>query len=102
MANKRDNVSETFKLQIFEAISTIRKSRKRPDGKAIQEYINNSCAGNINESFVLDSLRSNRVTDSYFELVLKSLKDHIVSLENQLRNKQYIIEELLKKLSKLF
>ena len=45
---------------------------------------------------------SNRVTDSYFELVLKSLKDHIVSLENQLRNKQYIIEEFLKKLSKLW
>ena len=56
MANKRDNVSETFKLQIFEAISTIHKSGKRPDGKAIQEYINNSCAGNISESFVLDNL----------------------------------------------
>ena len=175
MANKRDNVSETFKLQIFEAISTIHKSGKRPDGKAIQECINNSCAGNISESFVLDNLHilvdqnillnkptsfgdsyyivesncsdkcnipkdcdtrlnvvhknmqedngkntnsaypknitvkqdastntSNRVTDSYFELVLKSLKDHIVSLENQLRNKQYIIEEFLKKLSKLW
>ena len=36
-------------------------------------------------------------TDSYLELVLISLKDHIVSLENQLRGKQYIIEELLKK-----
>ena len=43
---------------------------------------------------------SNRVdkgTDSYLELILKSLRDHIVSLENQLRDKQYIIEELLKK-----
>ena len=50
----RDNVSETFKL---EAISTILKSRKRPDGEAIQEYINNSGAGNINESFVLNNLR---------------------------------------------
>ena len=36
-------------------------------------------------------------TDGYFELVLKSLRDHIVSLENQLRDKQYIIEELFKK-----
>ena len=35
--------------------------------------------------------------DSYFELVLKSLKDLIVSLENQLRDKQYIVEELSKK-----
>ena len=50
----RDNVSETFKL---EAISTILKSRKRPDGEAIKEYINNSGAGNINESFVLNNLR---------------------------------------------
>ena len=187
MANGRDNVSETFKLQILEAISTIRKNRNRPDGKTIQEYINHSSAGNINESFVLDNLRvlvdqniilnkptssgdsyyivesnssdkciipidcdtplnvvhknmqgdngknrnnaypknitviqdtstntSNRVTvtqdastsasnrvakgtDSYLDLVLKSLRDHIVSLENQLRDKQYIIEELLKK-----
>ena len=187
MANGRDNVSETFKLQNFEAMSTIRKSRKHPDGKAIQEYINNSGARKINESFVLDNLRilvdqnillnkptsfgdsyyivesncsdkckipidcdtplkvvqknmqrdndkntnspcpknitvtqdastntSKRVTvtqdasnsasncvdngtDGYFELVLKSLRDHIVSLENQLRDKQYIIEELFKK-----
>ena len=29
--------------------------------------------------------------DSYFERVLKSLKEHI--LENQLKDKQYIIEE---------
>ena len=36
-------------------------------------------------------------SDSYLELILKSLKDHTVSLENQLRDKQYIIEELLKK-----
>ena len=57
MANGRDNVSETFKLQILEAISTIYKSRKCPDGKTIQEYINHSSAGNINESFVLDILR---------------------------------------------
>ena len=57
MANGRGNVSETFKLQILEAISTIRKNRKRPDGKTIQEYINHSSAGNINESFVLDNLR---------------------------------------------
>ena len=161
----------------------LRESRKRPDGKAIQEYMNNSGAGNINESFVLDNLRilvdqnillnkpasfgdsyyivesncsdkckipidcdtplkvvqknmqrdndkntnspcpknitvtqdastntSKRVTvtsnsasntdngsDGYFELVLKFLRDHIVSLENQLRDKQYIIEELFKK-----
>ena len=54
MVSGRDNVSETFKL---EAISTILKSRKRPDGEAIQEYINNSGAGNINESFVLNNLR---------------------------------------------
>ena len=41
---------------------------------------------------------SNRVdkgSGSYFELDLKSLKDHIASLENQLNNRQYIIEELL-------
>ena len=36
MANGRDNVSEAYKLQIFEAISTIRKSSKGPDSKAIQ------------------------------------------------------------------
>ena len=53
MASGCDNVSETFKLQIFKAISTLRKSRKRPDGKAIQEYMNNSGAGNINESLYL-------------------------------------------------
>ena len=35
--------------------------------------------------------------DSYFDLVLKSLKDRIVSLENQLRDKQYIVEELSEK-----
>ena len=187
MASGRDNASETFKLQIFKAISTLRERRKRPDGKAIQEYMNNNGAGNINESFVLDNLRilvdqnillnkptsfgdsyyivesncsdkckipidcdtplkvvqknmqrdndkntnspcpknitvtqdastntSKRVTvtqdasnsasncvdngtDGYFELVLKSLRDHIVSLENQLRDKQYIIDELFKK-----
>ena len=57
MASGRNNVSETFKLQIFKAISTLRESMKRPDGKAIQEYMNNSGAGNINESFVLDNLR---------------------------------------------
>ena len=47
---------------------------------------------------------SNRVdkdTDSYLELILKSLRDHIVSLENHLRDKQYTIEEYQKKLSKL-
>ena len=41
---------------------------------------------------------SNRVdkgSGSYFELDLKSLKDHIASLENQLNNRQCIIEELL-------
>ena len=32
---------------------------------------------------------------SYFELVLKSSKDHIASLENQLEDKQCVIEELL-------
>ena len=119
MASGRDNASETFKLQIFKAISTLRERRKRPDGKAIQEYMNNNGAGNINESFVLDSpcpknitvtqdastntskpvtvtqdasnSASNCVdngTDGYFELVLKSLRDHIVSLENQLRDKK--------------
>ena len=178
MANGRDNVSETFKLQNFEAVSTIRKSRKHPDGKAIQEYINNNSAGNISESFVLENLRilvdqnillneptffedsyyvvksncsdkcnipidcdiplnvmhknmqgendkntnstypkiitvtqdtstntSNCIdkdTDSYIELVLKSLKDHIFSLENQLTDKQYIIDELFKKVIKAF
>ena len=56
MASGRDNVSESFKLQIFKAISTLRESRKHPDGKAIQEYMNNSGAGNINESFVFDNL----------------------------------------------
>ena len=56
MANGLDNVSETFKLLIFEAISTIRKSSKRPDSKAIQEYIIENSASNINESFVLDAL----------------------------------------------
>ena len=43
---------------------------------------------------------SNRVdkgSGSYFELDLKSLKDHIASLENQLNNRQCIIEELLTK-----
>ena len=45
------------KLQILEAISTIRKNRKRPDGKTIQEYANHSSAGNINESFAIDNLR---------------------------------------------
>ena len=38
-------------------------------------------------------------TDSYFELVLKSLKNHIFSLENQFKDKQYIIQELLKECS---
>ena len=57
MTNGRDNVSKTFKLQILEAISTIRKNRKRPDGKTIQEDVNLSSVGNINESFVLDNLR---------------------------------------------
>ena len=52
-----DNVSETFKLHIFEAISTIRKNSKRPDSKPIQEYIINNSACNINESFVLDTIR---------------------------------------------
>ena len=56
MANGLANVSETFKLLIFEAISTIRKSSKRPDSKAIQEYIIENSASNINESFVLDAL----------------------------------------------
>ena len=50
--NRRDNVSETFKLQIFETILTIRKNSKHPDIKAIQEYIINNSASNINESFV--------------------------------------------------
>ena len=44
-----------------------------------------------------ESTRIDKGTDSYFELVLKSLTDHIVSLENELQNKQYIIEELFKK-----
>ena len=35
--------------------------------------------------------------DSYFELVVKTLKDHIANLEKQLRDKQYIIGELLRK-----
>lgn len=50
MASGRDKVSETFKLQIFEAISILRESRKRPGGKAIQDYMNNGGVGNINES----------------------------------------------------
>ena len=41
-----------------------------------------------------ESNRIDKGTDSYFELVLRSLTDHIVSLENELKNKQYIIEEL--------
>ena len=45
-----------MKLQIFEAISTIRKNSKRPYSKAIQDYIINNSASNINESFVLDTL----------------------------------------------
>ena len=153
MASGCDNVSETFKLQIFKAISTLRKSRKRPDGKAIQEYMNNSGAGNINESFVLDNLRIlvdqnillNKPTsfgDSHYIVesncsdkckfpidcdtplnVVQKNKQRdndkntnspcpknitatqdastntckLVSLENQLRDKQYIIEELFKK-----
>ena len=56
MANGLDNVSETFTLLIFEAISTIRKSSKRPDSKAIQEYLIDNSASKINESFVLDAL----------------------------------------------
>ena len=39
----------------------------------------------------------NKGTDSYSELVFKSLKDHTASLENQLKDKQYIIIELLGK-----
>ena len=35
--------------------------------------------------------------DSCSEPILKSLKDHISSLENQLRHKQYITEKLLRK-----
>ena len=46
MANGLDNVSETFKLLIFKAISTIRKSSKHPDSKAIQEYIIDNSASN--------------------------------------------------------
>ena len=53
-ANGLDNVSETFKLQIFEVISTIRKNSKRSDSKALQEYIINNSASNIKETFVLD------------------------------------------------
>ena len=56
MASGRDKVSETFKLQIFEAISILRESRKRPGGKAIQDYMNNGDVRNINESFALDNL----------------------------------------------
>ena len=56
MANGRDILSETFKLQIFEARSTIRENSKRPDSKTIQENIINNSASNINESFVLDTL----------------------------------------------
>ena len=48
-----------------------------------------------------ESTRIDKGTDSYFELVLKSLTDHIVSLENELKNKQYIMRNYLKKLSKL-
>ena len=57
MASGRDNVSKTFKLQIFEVISTIRKNSKRADSKAIEEYVINNSASNINESFVVDTLR---------------------------------------------
>ena len=57
MAKGCDNVSETFKPHIFEAISTIRKNSKRPDSKPIREYIVNNSACNINESFVLDTIR---------------------------------------------
>ena len=57
MAKRCDNVSETFKRQIFEAISTIRKTSKYPDIKAVQEYIINNGANNINDSFVRDILR---------------------------------------------
>ena len=56
MANGRDNVLETFKHQILGALSTIPKNRKCPDGKTIQEYINHSSTGKINESLVLDNL----------------------------------------------
>ena len=49
--------------------------------------------------------RSNRInkgTDSYFELFLKSLRDHIARLENQLKDKQFIIEELIRKIYQSF
>ena len=49
--------------------------------------------------------RSNRInkgTDSYFELFLKSLRDHIASLENQLKDKQFVTEELLRKIYQTF
>ena len=43
------------------------------------------------------SNRFDKGSDSYFELILKSLKDHNASLKNQLKDKQYIIQELLRK-----
>lgn len=46
-ANGRDMVSETLQLQIFEAVSIIRKISKRQDGKALQEFIIKNSASNI-------------------------------------------------------
>lgn len=37
-------------------------------------------------------------TDSYFELIVKALKDHISSLEKQFRDQQCSIQKLLRKI----
>ena len=41
----------------------------------------------------------NKCIDSHFELILKSLKNHIASLKGQFKDKDYIQEELLRKSS---
>ena len=52
---------------------------------------------NVNDSvnFVKGNIKNG--ADCYFKLLLKFLKDCIASLENQLHDKQYIAEELLRK-----
>ena len=84
MANGRDNVSETFKLQIFEATSIIYRSRKLPDGKAIQEYVNSNSAGNINESFsagnINESFSAGNINESFVLNKLRILVDQNILL----------------------
>ena len=75
-------------------------NHRYPKNITITQDASNNTSNHITVTKDAPTNRSNctdKGTDSYFELVLKSGKDHIASLEKQLMYKQYIIEELLRK-----